>query len=83
MARCVEITMEDDGTITVNECEPKEEAAEGYEKMPAETFEDAFDIAKQILTSDLTSGETDSEEPSEEQKGFDSVQGMFTQQKGI
>lgn len=73
MAKCVEITLQDDGTLTVKECPPKEEAMEpddGYQAQQADNMEDAFSIASEIL------GQSD--QAAQEDQGFNSV---FQQQE--
>lgn len=71
MAKCVEIMVDDDGAITVKECEPKIESEEddldddGYESMPAKNIDEAFSMASEILMQ--------TDEMTQEQQGFDSV----------
>jgi hypothetical protein len=75
MAKCVEITMQDDGSLTVVECPPKE-AIEGG----GESFQDiktALLAAAKILTSEQIAdpGAAQAEAQGDMDQGFKSVRG--------
>lgn len=81
MAKCVEITMLDDGTFTVKECEPKQEMGEeGGEYGEAQATGDvneALAMAGQIL-----GGGGEQEAPSQDEQDEQAAFGMFDKPKG-
>lgn len=81
MKTCIEIEKKDDGTFTVSECEPKEEAAEQpvpglppeQEEAGGQSFQNIDQVlqaAKQMLMQ-TPEGQANEQEA---QAGFDSVQ---------
>jgi hypothetical protein len=77
---CVEINLSEDGTFTVAECEPKEEAVPGEESGQAfASAEEAMQAAMQILTAgqvqDPGKAQGSALEEQDMMEGFSSVRG--------
>ncbi len=79
--KCVEITLRDDGSLTVVECEPETPAMEGQEGEAAgQSFQDmqsAMQAAAQILQSEQTQDPAQAQGMAEQDmmSGFQSVRG--------
>jgi len=82
MAKCFEVMMDDEGMMTVMECEPKEEMEEG-QRMPVESLDEVMMMLEQGFSGgeeEMPSEEEAQAPMDEEQAGFDSV---FQEEKGM
>lgn len=83
MAICIEIEMDDSGNLTVTECPPKEEMAEGPEA--AEGGQQFTDVKSALMAAAqmLTAGQTQDPGAAQEEadqgmaQGFSSVRGSM------
>lgn len=72
MPVCVKITLSDEGVMSVQECEPKEEMG-GEPAQEVETLDEAFSLAETILLGE--GGEPDDMEEQAFTKGMGNVMG--------
>lgn len=81
MAKCVEVTLLDDGSLTVVECEPETPAMEGQEGEGAgqsfDNIKDALMAAAEMLTSEQTQDPAQAQDMAEQDmaSGFGAVRG--------